>query len=78
MFGSPSRAALGLTTELVSGDNKPALSRQQARAIIESIRTKNGGITADDRANTRENVLEALESLQEKLGAAVNRCCRLP
>ena len=77
MDGSP-RAAVSLTKELVSGENRLALSRQQARAIIESIRTENGGITTADRAKTPKNVLEALESVRRKFGAAVNRYCRLP
>ena len=62
----------------MAGENGPALSRQQARAIIESISTENGGITPDDRANTPKSVLEALESVRGKWGASVKRCSRPP
>ena len=74
----PRRAASGFAKELVPGENGPALTRQQARAIVESIRTENGGITPADRAKTPKNVLEALESVRGKFGAAVDRYCRLP
>ena len=78
MFGSSRRVAVGFAEELAPAENGPALSRQQARAILENIVTENGGITPDDRANTRKSVLEALESLQGKVGAGVKRCCGLP
>lgn len=78
MDGSPRRVAVGFGEELGPGKNGPALTRQQARAIVESIRTENGGITPADRKNTPKNVLEALESVRVKFGAAVNRYCRLP
>ena len=78
MDGSPKRVAVGFVEELGSGENGPALSRQQARAIVESIRTENGGITSADRAKTPKKVLEALESVRGKFGAAVDRYCRLP
>ena len=73
----PPRAAFSLTKELVSGENRSALSRQQACATIESIRTENGGIAPADGAKTPKNVLEALESVRRKFGAAVNRYRRL-
>ena len=78
MDGSSKGVAVGFADELVLGGNGPALSRQQARAIIEDIRTENGGITPADRAKTPKNVLEALESVRRKFGAAVDRSCRLP
>ena len=76
MDGLGKRVAVGFAEELGPGENEPALTRQQARAIVESIRTENGGITPADRANTPKNVLEALESVRVKFGAAVNRYCR--
>ena len=78
MFGSSRGVAVGFVEELAPQENGSALSRQQARAILESIVTENGGITPEDRANTRKSVLEALESLQGKVGASVKRCCHLP
>ena len=77
MDRSPRRVSVGFVEELGPGENGPALTRQQARAIVERIRTENGGITPADRAKTPKNVLEALESVRGKLGAAVNRYCRL-
>ena len=78
MDGSTKRMAVGFAEELGPAKDGPALTRQQARAIVESIRTDNGGITPADRAKTPKNVLEALESVRVKFGAAVNRCCRPP
>ena len=80
MDGSPGKSSfwVGFAEDLVPEGNGPALTRQQARAIVESIRTENGGITPTDRAKTPKNVLEALESVRVKFGAAVNRYCRLP
>ena len=78
MDGLPRRVVVGFAEELGPGEDESALTRQQARAIVESIRTENGGITPADRAKTPKNVLDALESVRGKFGAAVNRYCRLP
>ena len=80
MDGSPGKTSfrVGFAEDLVPEENRPLLTRQQARVIVESIRTENGGITPADRAKTPKNVLEALESVRGKFGAAVNRYCGLP
>lgn len=48
-----------------------AISRQEARDIVERIRRRNGGIRESDRLNTPEDVLEIVENLKEQLGIAV-------
>jgi hypothetical protein len=46
------------------------VSRQDAQAIVDDIRVKNGGITEEDRQVTRPNVLRALRNLQSIAGAS--------
>lgn len=46
------------------------MSRNEARRIIDKVRVANGGITPAARANTPEEVLEALDSVRRKLGSA--------
>lgn len=45
------------------------LTKERARTLIDGIRTENGGITEEDRRNTPENVLQALENVRQQLGS---------
>ena len=46
------------------------LSRQAAREIIDNVMRSNGGITPEERADTRPEVLESLYSLRRLANAA--------
>jgi hypothetical protein len=48
----------------------PKLTEEQAKKIIEEIRALNGGISQEDRERTLPRVLDALENVRRKLGAA--------
>ncbi|QGA16253.1 hypothetical protein EYB26_003920 [Talaromyces marneffei] len=52
------------------------LTIERARYIIDEIRVNNGGITAEDRRNTSENVLRALENLRRQLGSSTRALAR--
>ena len=49
-----------------------ALSRDAARELIDDIKIKNGGIDAEDRANTPQSVLNSLSSLRRQLAKATS------
>lgn len=46
-----------------------SLTTKRAQKIIDEIRVYNGGITEEDRRNTSETVLQALENVRQQLGA---------
>ncbi|KAF4999009.1 hypothetical protein F66182_16289 [Fusarium sp. NRRL 66182] len=46
-----------------------SLTIERAREIIDEVRVYNGGITEEDRRNTSQIVLKALENVRQQLGA---------
>lgn len=52
------------------------ISSQEARAIVDDIREKNGGITDEDRQRTPESVLRSIGHLQSTLGASIRTVAR--
>lgn len=52
------------------------LTVERARKIIDEIRVKNGGLTAEDRRRTPENVLQVLENVLRQLGSSTRALAR--
>jgi anti-sigma regulatory factor (Ser/Thr protein kinase) len=52
------------------------LTKERARKIIDEIRVNNGGLTAEDRRNTPENVLQVLENVLRQLGSSTRALAR--
>lgn len=53
-----------------------SLTIDQARKIIDKIRENNGGLTAEDRHRTPENVLQVLENVLRQLGSSTRALAR--
>ena len=54
-----------------------SIDRKEARAIVNALRKKNGGLSAEQRARMDEEDLELIDNLREQLGGSVQRsCCR--
>ncbi len=53
------------------------IDRKEARAIVDGLRKRNGGLTAEQRERIDKEDLEMIENLREQLGGSVQRSrCR--
>ena len=49
------------------------MDRKEARAIVNTLRKKNGGLSAEQRERMDKEDLEIIENLREQLGGSVQR-----
>ena len=53
------------------------IDRKEARASVNALRKKNGGLSAEQRERMDKEDLEMIENLREQLGGSVQRSrCR--
>ena len=54
-----------------------SMDRNEARAIVNALRKKNGGLSDEQRERMDKEDLEMIENLREQLGGSVQRSrCR--
>ena len=54
-----------------------SMDRNEARAIVDALRKKNGGLSDEQRERMDKEDLEMIENLREQLGGSVRRSrCR--
>ena len=49
------------------------LDRKEARAIVNALRKKNGGLSAEQRERMDQESLEMIDNLREQLGGSIQR-----